>query len=162
MIKNSLIAMLVLGNILWGISVLKIYRHGAALSKLLGIQDQIIVDYKEEVETLKLELRLHQPTWQYVRVTSYQSVKNQTDSTPDLTAVNWKTGPGQVAVSRDLLRKNFTFGRKIWLERLGVFTITDIMNERHRNTIDVWIPKSGKQFKMEKALAVLILPRKGV
>lgn len=90
-----------------------------------------------------------------VCVTCYNSTIRQTDKTPFITAINHKVGPGQVAVSRDLLKDGFTFKRKVWLEGLGVFKITDTMNERIENTIDVWVPKGTKNFKHEKILAVI-------
>lgn len=90
-----------------------------------------------------------------VCVTCYNSISHQTDKTPFITAINHKVGPGQVAVSRDLLQSGFIFKRKVWLEGLGVFTITDIMNSRIKNTIDIWVPKGTKPFKHEGILAIV-------
>jgi len=124
---------------------------------LLNERSRRIDILKHMVEELeKNTQRLMSLQAKYVTVTCYNSVKSQTDSTPLLTAINSKIGPGQVAVSSDLLSKNFTFGRTIWIEGFGVYVITDVMNKRFRNSIDIWVPKDSKIFKHENILAVLL------
>lgn len=78
-----------------------------------------------------------------VTVTAYSSTMDQTDSTPFLTASNRRVRPGIVALSRDLLREYtpgapFTFGDKVEIRGVGVFTVEDTMNPRYEKRVDIW------------------------
>ena len=84
-----------------------------------------------------------------VTVTCYNSHVSQTDSTPFVTAFNTKTGPGTIAVSRDLLDRGFTPFSKVWIEGFGIYTVNDIMNRRYTNRVDIWIDQEAKVFKRE-------------
>lgn len=99
---------------------------------------------EEEIGRLKLL-----PNSAKVTVTCYNSHPSQTDRTPEITAFNTKTGPGTVAVSRDLLDKGFVPFSKVWIEGFGIYTINDIMNKRYENRVDIWIDKKAKVFKKE-------------
>lgn len=79
-----------------------------------------------------------------VKVTAYSARSIETDSTPFITAYNTKVRPGIIAVSRDLFAKGWTFGKKVYIKSLGVFTIEDLMAKRKRNQIDVFIPQTTK------------------
>lgn len=89
-----------------------------------------------------------------VTVTCYNSDPKQTDSTPMIGAFNKKVGPGTVAVSRDLLEKGFIPFCKIWAEGEGELRVNDVMNERFKNTIDIWKPKGSKMYKRNNVLIV--------
>lgn len=91
-----------------------------------------------------------------VRVTCYQSEERQTDSTPWTTAINTKCRPGIVAVSRDLLEAGWSFGRQVWIEGYGVYTIEDVMNARLVRSIDIWVPIDARPFAQDNVLAVLV------
>ena len=95
-------------------------------------------------------------TAKHVTVTTYQSKPEQTDSTPHLNALNEPVGPGQCAVSRDLLKDGWTFGRRVYLQGLGVYKISDVMNKRFSARVDIWTGDNDKQDKQDKVLAVLI------
>lgn len=84
-----------------------------------------------------------------VTVTCYNSHPSQTDSTPNITAFNTKTGPGTIAVSRDLLDKGFLPHSKVWIEGFGIYTVNDIMNKRYTNRVDIWTDQKAKVFKKE-------------
>jgi 3D (Asp-Asp-Asp) domain-containing protein len=89
--------------------------------------------------------------------TAYNSIPNQTDSTPFVTATGSRTRFGIVALSRDLLRR-IPYGSIVRIEDLGNwangrgrgtynrmlsgvnFVVEDTMNIRKRNTVDVWMP----------------------
>ncbi len=89
--------------------------------------------------------------------TAYNSLANQTDSTPFVTATGARTRFGVVALSRDLLRR-IPYGSIVRIEDLGNwgngrgrgtynrmlagvnFVVEDTMNARKRNTVDVWMP----------------------
>jgi 3D (Asp-Asp-Asp) domain-containing protein len=91
-----------------------------------------------------------------VTVTSYSSERRQTDSTPHITAINTRVRPGTEAVSRDLLERGWAFGRKVWIEGMGVYTIEDVMHPRKTRQIDVWRPMDAGKFRHECVLAVVI------
>lgn len=83
-----------------------------------------------------------------VRATAYNSIPNQTDASPFITATGTRTRFGVVALSRDLLRK-FPYGTRIRLEdptgQLNgllagrVFIVEDTMHPRKYNHLDVWM-----------------------
>lgn len=81
-----------------------------------------------------------------VTVTAYSPRPKETDTTPYHTATNRKVRHGIVAVSRDLFDKGWVFGRKVYIESLGVFTIDDLMARHKRNQIDIFM------FDTDKAL----------
>ena len=112
-------------------------------------------------------------------VTSYRSVKDQTDSTPFHTSTNERVQPGGVAVSRDLLCgacrklhkrcrhpeyvKKLHYGDWLYVETYGFRFINDCMGEtklvktktkRYRkvikNQIDIWV----KTYKEERSVQV--------
>lgn len=65
-------------------------------------------------------------------VTSYQSVKGQTDSSPHFTSIGDHTHKGGVAASRDLLKRwggPLDYGDYVYIENLGIYKINDCMGE---------------------------------
>ena len=99
-------------------------------------------------------------------VTTYQSVKAQTDASPNYTSIGEKTHRGGVAVSRDLLcpvskqcRRNVKmvcdptrihYGDHIWIKDLGIYKVNDVMGatkylkwKKKRvpitRAVDVWV-----------------------
>jgi len=95
-----------------------------------------------------------------VKVTAYSARSEETDSTPFITAYNTKVRPGIIAVSRDLFSKGWTFGKKVYIKSLGVFTIEDLMAKRKKNQIDVFIPETAKavSFGRRNLEAYLLTP----
>lgn len=79
-------------------------------------------------------------------VTSYSPREEETDEDPYLTASMEPVREGCVAVSRDLFYKGWSFGRKVYIEGEGVFTITDLMHARKTNQVDIF------RFNTEAAL----------
>lgn len=91
-----------------------------------------------------------------VLATAYNSLPNQTDSTPHVTATGTRTRFGIIAISRDLL-KNIPYGSRVKLQDLGdyatgrgygryndllrdqVFIVEDTMHRRKTGQIDVWM-----------------------
>lgn len=120
-----------------------------------------IADLEEaRIQPIKYVAKHQVKTSRKVTVTTYQSKPRQTDSTPDLNALNQKIGPGQCAVSRDLLRAGWSFGKRVYIEGLGVYTITDIMHKRWSDRIDIWTGDNDRQDKHENVLAVLVTEAK--
>lgn len=82
-----------------------------------------------------------------VKATAYNSLANQTDSTPHITATGTRTRPGVIALSRDLLRV-FPYGTRVTLQDLSgrynfsgrVFVVEDTMHPRKTNQVDIWMP----------------------
>lgn len=78
--------------------------------------------------------------------TAYNSLPNQTDSTPFITATGTRTRPGVVAMSRDMLRI-FPYGTRVMIEDLSgrynfkgrVFVVEDTMHARKVKQVDVWM-----------------------
>lgn len=91
-----------------------------------------------------------------VRATGYNSVAEQTDATPHVTATGTATRFGIVAVSRDLLSDDLPYGSMVRLtdlgsargggagyfqsvlDRHGPFVVEDTMHARKTNQLDVW------------------------
>ncbi len=95
-----------------------------------------------------------------LRATGYNSLSNQTDSTPFVTATGARTRFGIVAVSRDLLGDAIPYGSLIRLKDLGsyytgrgagafqhlldsqgLFIVEDTMHSRKSQQMDVWFPE---------------------
>ena len=95
-----------------------------------------------------------------LRATGYNSLVNQTDSTPFITATGARTRFGVVAVSRDLLGDEFPYGSLVRLRDLGsyytgrgagafqslldsqgLFIVEDTMHARKTQQLDVWFPE---------------------
>lgn len=72
-------------------------------------------------------------------ITAYSSTEGETDDTPNINASNRPVRPGTVAVSRDLFAKGWSFGKKVYIRNMGVFTIEDLMHQRKRNQLDVFM-----------------------
>lgn len=84
-----------------------------------------------------------------LRSTAYNSIPNQTDSTPFITATGTRTRVGVVAMSRDMLRV-FPYGTRVRIEYANgrghpylngrIFVVEDTMHPRKRGQVDVWMP----------------------
>lgn len=91
-----------------------------------------------------------------VRVTTYQANKHETDSDPFTTASGAKVADGQVAVSRDLLKRNggpYTWGDRLKITAPGqhercnrTYVVQDTMNSRFTKRVDIYLPKGLTYF----------------
>jgi len=85
-----------------------------------------------------------------VTVTMYNAVEGQCDADPLVTAGMYKINPNKasehkwVALSRDMLKRwdgEFDYGDKISIKgaghKDGIYTVTDTMNKRYKNRIDI-------------------------
>ena len=94
---------------------------------------------------------------QFLEITAFSPRPQETDSTPWIGAANERMAHGQVAVSWDLYTTGWVFYKKVRIEcrtvleikqgKCGVFTITDLMNKRHRKRIDIFFPSTKKAVK---------------
>lgn len=98
---------------------------------LSGLFYKFIVLNHKSIQNLQRKLT--------VTVTAYSGRPEETDDTPGHTATNERVKPGGVAVSRDLFDNGWVFGKKIYIKGLGVFTISDLMAQRKRNHIDIFM-----------------------
>lgn len=84
-----------------------------------------------------------------VKVYVYHAVESQTDSTPYITSNNFKINQDNpysdriIAVSQDLL-EIYPYGSQVTVHipgssYSGTYTVQDIMNSRHKNSIDILI-----------------------
>lgn len=79
-------------------------------------------------------------------VTSYMSVPSQTDSTPHRTAINHRTHPLGVAVSRDLLQSGEAcYGDVLYVEGFGLRVVNDTMNIRHERSLDLFVETKAEE-----------------
>lgn len=89
-------------------------------------------------------------------VTAYTASVDECNSDPTNTATMSKPVPGYtVAVSRDKLH---LLGRRIWVEGMGVYEVTDLMNSRFENRIDVLMgdKRTAKEFGVQERRVVLL------
>jgi 3D (Asp-Asp-Asp) domain-containing protein len=77
-----------------------------------------------------------------VTATAFNSVADQTDAQPRLTASGDRLRPGMrvIAVSRDLERAGLTFGKRVEIEGMdGEWVVLDRMAPRWQRKIDVYM-----------------------
>ena len=89
-----------------------------------------------------------------VKVTAYNPVRSQTDSSPLITASNKRVRVGMVALSRDLEREfGFTFGDTVYLYGFGRFVFEDRMHRRKRRQVDILMfnPMEARKFGVKSS-----------
>lgn len=75
-----------------------------------------------------------------VKVTAYNNVPNQTDSTPNITASNRPVYEGSVALSRDFFKKGVRYGDLLYIDCIDSWHIVeDKMNARFTNRVDIFL-----------------------
>ena len=76
-----------------------------------------------------------------LKVTAYSSSPDETDDTPNITAMGSETRNGVIAA-------NFLpFGAKVRIPKLfgdTVFTVEDRMHQRFQDRLDVWFPTKAE------------------
>ena len=103
---------------------------------------------------------------QVVTLTIYKPTISQTDSTPNITASGFKIdtiNPSKhkiIAVSRDLKKKGWSFGKKVKIKKAGkyngVYTIRDLMNKRHKKRIDVLVGDDESPVRLDGVEVTLL------
>ena len=124
----------------------------------------IIAEMQEENSSLKLELKKYTDTGIPVKVTMYQPVRYQTDSTPNILADGTRIKVGEasnykyIAVSRNLLKRwggFLEYGDWILLRgtdhKDGVYQVRDTMAPRWINRIDILESIDAKPYMFPKA-----------
>ncbi len=118
-----------------------------------GDRNARIVILESKVQILEQKIK---PT--KVTVTAYSPRESETDSTPYITAFQTRVRPGIIAVSRDLFKKGWVEGRKVYIDQFGVFVIQDLMHHRKRQQLDIFFysTKEAKKFGVQKTTAILL------
>ena len=124
----------------------------------------IITELKEENGSLKLELKKYTDTGIPVKVTMYQPVTYQTDSTPNILAdgtriaIHKASEYKYIAVSRNLLKRwggFLEYGDWILLRgtdhKDGVYQVRDTMHPRWVNRIDILESIDAEPYMFPKA-----------
>lgn len=93
-----------------------------------------------------------QYTWTTLKVTAsaYNSVKGQTDSSPNITAFGDSLKPGMkyIAVSKDLYRKGLKHDTPVKIKGFeGMYWVKDRMHPRWKNKIDIYMGVDVKAAK---------------
>jgi len=94
-----------------------------------------------------------------VKVTAYNPVRSQTDSSPHITASNKLVRLGMVALSRDLEREfGLMFGDTIYLDGIGSFVFEDRMHRRKRRQVDILMfnPIEARKFGVKKSYLFIL------
>ena len=126
--------------------------------------DVMVEELESENSSLKLKLRHFTDSGIPVKVTMYQPVPRQTDSTPNILADGTRIKVGQasnykfIAVSRNLLRRwggFLDYGDWILLRgtdhKDGVYQVRDTMNKRWVNRIDILESEDVDQYMFPQA-----------
>ncbi|MHA2367111.1 MAG: hypothetical protein ACXAC7_24375 [Candidatus Hodarchaeales archaeon] len=140
-------------------------------------KDELITTYKEKDKVIK-ELVKEMFSTRYYRtsLTGYHPVREQTDSTPDITADGTKFDIERagdyryVALSRDLLTHfkhrgaDIKFGDYILIKGTpngaqdGIYQVRDTMNKRHTAWIDILLTPGEQSFYYRNVLMYKIEP----
>lgn len=129
------------------IIVLAILAHFIFVKKFNGIISDIkSIDIKNSVAV--------------AIITGYSSDTNQTDSTPMITAYMTRVRPGLVAVSWDLKKRGWIKGKCVWIDKIGVRKIDDIMSRKWKTPrIDIWFHKheDAVKFGVKRNVLTILL-----
>lgn len=85
-----------------------------------------------------------------VTATAYNSVRSQTDASPNIAAWGDRLKPGMkaIAVSRDLLKMGLKRGSKVKISGLpGEYVVLDKMHHRWNRKIDIYMGKDVRAAK---------------
>lgn len=110
---------------------------------LKPIEKSVIQRFNNSYECLNIKFSLNETKRidiSNVTITSYNNEVEQCDDTPNIMASNRLVYEGAVAISRDLKSKyRIKYGDLVYIKVLdSFFVIEDTMNERIKNTIDIF------------------------
>lgn len=146
----------------------KIENLNKTITKLnddVFVRDSLITSYNDKHQIIKEFVKeIYTTSYYQTSLTGYHPVREQTDSTPDITADGTKFDIDRagdyryVALSRDLLRHfnrrgaDIQFGDYILIkgtpngEHDGIYQVRDTMNKRHTEWIDILLTPGQKSF----------------
>jgi len=98
-----------------------------------------------------------------LQVTSYRSVPNQTDDSPNYTSIGEHVNNHGVAVSRDLLKRGggpLNYGDLVYIEGFGFKFVNDCMGAQNKQAVDIWVGsyKEEKKIGVKHGKVWLIVP----
>ena len=139
------------------------YQAIGCISRLVDNQNANNAEFVQTIKVMVSEIDLLKKASkladvQTVTVTAYTPSKDECDNDPDITASMKQIRPGTIAVSRDLFKAGWVFGKKVYIDGYGVFEILDLMHERWTKRIDiVMFSKAGaRQFGKKDRIAALL------
>lgn len=94
-----------------------------------------------------------------IELSHYTASRDETDSTPNITATGSKPVVGRtLALSRDLFAH--LKGKKVYIRGMGVFTVEDTMNPRYSRRGDLLVASKSEAFKLgvKKDVKIVVLP----
>lgn len=128
------------------------------------IETHIHCIYRERARDVKIE-KLNK-----MKITAYTNRKQETDSTPNISASNRPVYEGSCAVSRELFGWLINFGDRIFVEEIGESFVVECKladkldnGTPIRRTIDIYMDKSrleeAKNFRILNATVYVTIPR---
>ena len=137
--RGGLLALLLIGTSVWITtpvvrSVTITNEYG--LDKLAVVLDGALMAYHSASDKPFANVEVRK-----LKVTAYSSSPDETDDTPNITAMGSETRNGVIAA-------NFLpFGAKVRIPKLfgdTVFTVEDRMHQRFQDRLDVWFPTKAE------------------
>lgn len=140
-------------------NVLFIAFSGMVLKAVLEyrIRESVAI-LQEQIDCIEEQIE-GELAWANVTVTAYSASTRETDSTPHHNAIMERPRPGDVAVSRSLLRRGWVPGREVWIYQVGRFRIADLLSDRWTDDrLDVFIGNRPEalQFGRRETIAALL------
>ena len=125
-------------------------------------ENQKLKEENERISKLLKEKRVKNLT-----ISAYTPSVNECDSDPHITSSMNRVRLGIVAVSRDLFKEGWVFGRKIYIKNYGIFVIDDLMGKTKKvkgkkvpikQSIDIfmWNKKEARKFGIKKLDVALL------
>ncbi len=91
-------------------------------------------------------------------VTAYTSVElREVPEQQLLTASLSKPKEGAIAVSRDLFKQGWVFGKKVYIKNHGVFVITDLMGNSKTKSVDIYMNDQDRALQFGKKQIEVVL-----
>lgn len=91
-------------------------------------------------------------------VTAYSAAELlQSEEQQLLTASLTKPKEGAVAVSRDLFKQGWVFGKKVYIKDHGIFVITDLMGSSKNKSVDIFMNDHGRALQFGKRQIEVVL-----
>lgn len=129
-----------------------LYLISSLTERVESLENRLVCAEARDIATAKYikllehEIKIMKPM-RKCTVTAYSPRPKETDSTPHITASNKKVRAGIIAVSRDLYDLGWVFGRKVYIEGMGIFVIEDLMASRKRSQVDIFMWKTNDALK---------------
>lgn len=133
--------------------------HGKTLGRALA---SLIVRRLALILLAALATEAQAASYTLHRISHYNAVKAQTDQSPKVSACG-PTRKGQVALSRDLLRK-VGCGARVRISFQGksrVYVVNDTMNRRYRRTADILVSGQQRARRLGITRGTLVVLQKG-